>query len=280
MCPIVYAHMNCPLSFLLFALAASLSAPLLAADTGYLVVHSAHQPVSASGCPHKQLSMSVQPTEHAAKAEGERLRSLEDMTDMQTDILPPGRYSIVYKYQGRSGLYASDCEYTRYATITGDDEEDAKRRLAAHVAEYRSYFLSEPEIVRTWTGDGMRRLIRDYDGVQVSYLASEGDGKSTVHAQVRNPHQDRKAVLRFRINGILQPDVVEVPPGGGANVPLGRDVREFAAAVQLADPGKPKSRGVIDQVKNLLREQLKKRDTEKIEVREGKLHSTCMCVKG
>jgi hypothetical protein len=51
--------------------------------------------------------MSGQASESKAKAEAARLLGTGKRADQQADIPPPGRYSIVYQYRARSGLYAS-----------------------------------------------------------------------------------------------------------------------------------------------------------------------------
>lgn len=260
---------------ILLVLLLATSSCAAAAGTGhYLVVHTAHAPVKASGCPDKLLDMSEHDTEESAKDAARALRARKDLVDHRTDILPPGRYSIVYRYQSRSALYASDCVFTKTAVMSGDDDQDVKERLALHVRDFQSAFLSQPEVVRTWTGGGLRKVSRDYDGVAVTYLASAGGGRTAVHAQVRNHRTDQKALIRFRVNGVLQPATLELQPGHSANVPLGHDVRHFGAAVQFARPDEKASPSLWRRMQDELREQ--------ITVKDGLVETdpACNCVRG
>ncbi|MBQ5948239.1 hypothetical protein KBW98_12130 [Massilia sp. ST3] len=201
----------------------------------YLVFSTGHEPVQGRACPERRISMTEHATEEDARTAAKQLRAQTQLTDLNIDLLPPGRYSIVYSYLGKSAMYER-CQFTKYATVTGDDEADARRRLAAQVAEFRSAFLGEPEVLRTWTGGYLRRTSQTVDGVEIRYRMSGTGDAATVHAQVLNRRTDKTALVGFHVNGAMQPRVVDLAPGQSANIPLGRNVREFGSAVQLVEP--------------------------------------------
>jgi hypothetical protein len=249
-----------------------------AADARFLVFHTSHAAVRAKGeCPVPTLDLQELATKDAAVLEARRLNNMPGQSNHQVSVLEPGRYHLVYEYLSQSAMYPG-CQFKKFAVIDGEDEHDARRRLDLRVAEFRTAYLSAPAIRQVWTGGQLTRIRRDYDGVVIDFRSrKDSDDTATVHAQVRNTHNDKAALVVFEINGTFQDRGIVVDPGGTANVPLGRGVRSFAAAVHFAAPAAAKPPGWLDIAKQKLR--------EKVTIRRGQMQDAetdqpCMCIRG
>jgi hypothetical protein len=255
-----------------------------ASAADYLFIGIYRHPSSGpKQCPKFELLMEEFANEADAKARGREFFRNDQYRDPHADLFKPRGVSLVYQYQGRTQELFGPCVVTKYGTVQGADEAEARRRLAAHVSEFRKYFASEPQVIRAWPAAhstfaqtpnrALDRLTRRYDGVEITYVSGRSDsGRTSVVAQIHNPHPDRLARVFFRVNGRLLDTPADVDPRGSANFNLGRDVEHFGAAVRLLDPQATHNRGFIDVVKDAIRDE--------VTIKDGKLQRPVAGARG
>jgi hypothetical protein len=235
--------------------------PPLALGGDYLFF-ATYRPILASpkDCPAFELIMEEFETEDAAKARKKTFFLEDGYRDKNADVIKPGRVGLVYQYQGRSPGLFGNCVYKKYSSISGLSEEDARNSLRAHAKEYSKYFVSDPEVIKVWTGNGyFTKVTRNYDGVEVTYTSQQSSsGRTLVMAKIRNTHTDKLARLFFRVNGQMLKTPVDVNPLGEATLSLGKDVEHFGAALQLHEPQDKESTSdeIMNSIKAMVREEI------------------------
>lgn len=87
-------------------------------------------------------------------------------------LMGPDEAAIVYRF--KTSLSGFECEKQVLGVMTGLDVEDARKKLADHVAKKPKGFPGRPEVIFTWTGgDYKRKVKKDYGGLEITFMAYE-----------------------------------------------------------------------------------------------------------